>query len=85
MTTKAREPVSEAACALILVAAVAASLLRGLLDGDPPRYLSYALLSVATPGAVAVLYYSVRRGAQSWSWVAVAVASVALGLADAFL
>ncbi|TYB47768.1 hypothetical protein [Actinomadura chibensis] len=85
MNSKTREPVSEAACALILVAALAASLLRGLLDGDPSRYLSYALLAVATPAAVGVLFYSFKLGAQSWAWVVAATATVAVALADTFL
>ncbi|MFC4053289.1 hypothetical protein ACFOY4_26695 [Actinomadura syzygii] len=85
MESKAREPVSEAACALVLIAAMAASLLEKFLDGDPSRYLSYALLAAAAPAAVAVLFYSIRLGAHSWTWVVMATATVAATLANMLL
>ncbi|TYK53005.1 hypothetical protein [Actinomadura decatromicini] len=85
MDAKTREPVSEAACAVVLIAAMAAALLDEFIDGAPSRYLSYALLAAATPAAVAVLFSSIRRGAHSWSWVVVATATVAATLADMLL
>jgi hypothetical protein len=85
MNSKAREPVSEVACGVVLIAALSASLLMDLLDDDPSRYLSYALLTFATPGAVAILYYAIRLGAHSWTWVVLATLAVVVTLADMFV
>ncbi|WUI00978.1 hypothetical protein OHR68_03920 [Spirillospora sp. NBC_00431] len=84
MTSKTREPVSEAAWALTLFVSVASSLLRNLLDDDLSRYAAYVFLGVAASVALVLLVQSIRFGVESWSWAVATLVSVAVGLVSQF-